>query len=164
MPRCPKCRSDKFTAYAQELCDLLWAVLMRASLAVQRQVGNTVIPKVQPHRRIDKSALAIPVPNRIRSRKYLAFIRRQVCCIPGCGRTPCEPHHLTCSAQYPKARGLTAGDDDAVPLCPGPNGHHGGPDSPHHAGDERAWWASHGLDPNATAAAYRRRFIQQGGR
>ena len=42
----------------------------------------------------------------------------------------------------PRALGLKVSDEFTVPLC---NGHH---DSLHNTGDERAWWARHGiLDP-----------------
>lgn len=87
---------------------------------------------------------------RIRSPKHLARLRKLPCSIPGCRPYwQVVAHHLTCSPQ-PKARGLTAGDDWAVPLC---LAHHGPgfAGSLHDAGNERSWWARKGIDPLALA-------------
>lgn len=91
-------------------------------------------------------------PQRTRSTVHLLWIRHQRCAVPGCGRWPCEAHHLTCAGN--KARGLKAGDNLCLPLC---HDHHIGQDSPHHMGDEAMWWSSHGVDPIATAAEFWRR-------
>jgi hypothetical protein len=57
-----------------------------------------------------------------------------------CGRRPAQAHHIRFA--QPRALGLKVSDEFTVPLC---NGHH---DSLHQTGDERAWWARHGiLDP-----------------
>ena len=48
-------------------------------------------------------------------------------------------HHLTIA--QPKARGLKAGDQYAVPLC---DKHH---KELHGLGNERRWWAIQGVDP-----------------
>jgi hypothetical protein len=111
--------------------------------------------------RIDKSALAFPVPTRLRCPAHLDWIRSQKCCVPGCsGRTymalssvlnGVEAHHLL------QGRGgkVRAGDDQTVPLCGGPTGgHHRGPDSPHGHGNEAAWAARHGIDLVALAKWY----------
>ena len=108
-------------------------------------------------RRIDKSDLSLPVPSRVRSPAHLDWIREQRCCLPGCGAWPVEAHHLTCVGA--KGRGIKAGDDSAVPLCAA---HHRGQDSPHHAGDEAAWWSRHGVDPIETAARFWRRSQHNG--
>lgn len=44
---------------------------------------------------------------------YLAWIRQQPCCAPGCGVTPCDPHH------WPRKQQGNANGDDllVVPLC-----------------------------------------------
>lgn len=88
-----------------------------------------------------------PHPERTRSEAHLRWIRQQPCSVPGCYRQA-QAHHLTIA--QPKAGALTAGDQWAVPLCAD---HHlaGFPDSVHTAGDERAWWARHGIDPIALA-------------
>lgn len=44
----------------------------------------------------------------------------------------------------PKARGLKAGDQYSVPLCP--DHHQNGPDALHKHGNEREWWERHGID------------------
>lgn len=108
-----------------------------------------MLPKARPYQRVDKSGLALPIANRLRSPKHLEWIRAQKCCVPGCSNRGVHAHHLTCAGG--KARSLKAGDDYAVPLCVE---HHQGQDSPHHVGDEAAWWARHGVDPLATAAMY----------
>jgi hypothetical protein len=46
-------------------------------------------------------------------RKYLIWLRKQPCCVPGepCGK-PVEAHHLTGAGM-----GLRGKDADAIPLC-----------------------------------------------
>ncbi len=73
----------------------------------------------------------------------LDSIRAVPCLI--CQRPGVEAHHLTFT--QPKARGLKAGDQWAVPLCPS---HHR---ALHQAGDERLWWALQGVDPEAWLAS-----------
>lgn len=86
---------------------------------------------------------------RVRSRRHLDRLKTLRCSFPLCRRGPVDPHHLTCSPQ-PKARGLTAGDDWAVPLC---RVHHDAayPRSVHSTGREADWWAQLGIDPIALA-------------
>jgi hypothetical protein len=87
--------------------------------------------------------LAIPKDKRLRDKAHLAFVASQPCLV--CGRRPAQAHHLRFAQQ--RALGLKVSDEFTVPLC---NGHH---DSLHHTGDERAWWARHGiLDPLKMAA------------
>jgi DNA recombination protein Rad52 len=82
--------------------------------------------------------LAFPKENRIRDKAHLAFVAREPCLV--CGRRPAQAHHIRFA--QPSALGLKVSDEFTVPLC---NGHH---DSLHQTGDERAWWARHGiLDP-----------------
>jgi hypothetical protein len=42
--------------------------------------------------RIDKSALTLAEPKRLRDKAHLKFVASQPCLI--CGRQPCDPHHL----------------------------------------------------------------------
>jgi len=80
----------------------------------------------------------IPKETRIRDRDHLAFVARQPCLV--CGRRPAQAHHLKFA--QPRSMSLKVSDEYTVPLC---NGHH---DALHKTGDERAWWARHGIiDP-----------------
>ena len=79
--------------------------------------------------------LLIPKETRIRDRDHLAFVASQPCLV--CGRRPAQAHHLKFA--QPRAMSLKVSDEYTVPLC---NGHH---DELHRTGDERAWWARHGI-------------------
>jgi hypothetical protein len=92
---------------------------------------------------IDKSALALPEPRRIRDREHVRFVIKQPCLI--CGRKPSDPHHLR-FAQH-RALGRKVSDEFIVPLC---RGHHR---EVHRCGDEVAWWQKVGFDPIASARA-----------
>lgn len=84
------------------------------------------------------SALMIPKETRVRDRDHLGFVAQQPCLV--CGRRPAQAHHLKFA--QPRAMSLKVSDEYTVPLC---NGHH---DALHKSGDERAWWARHGIiDP-----------------
>ena len=85
----------------------------------------------EPH----PSALATPKDRRLRSKEHLAFVGNQPCLV--CGRRPAHAHHLRFA--QPRAMGLKVSDEFTVPLCAG---HH---DAVHKTGDERAWWARHGI-------------------
>jgi DNA recombination protein Rad52 len=87
--------------------------------------------------------LAFPKERRIRDKAHLAFVANEPCLV--CGRRPAQAHHIRFAQS--SALGLKVSDEFTVPLC---NGHH---DSLHHTGDERAWWARHGiLDPMKLAS------------
>ena len=90
---------------------------------------------------IDKSALAIPEPKRLRDKAHLRFVASQPCLV--CGRQPCDPHHLRFA--QPRALGLKVSDEFTVPLC---RGHHR---QLHQAGNELVWWQ--GININALEAA-----------
>jgi hypothetical protein len=62
---------------------------------------------------IDKSALAISEPKRIRCKEHLRYVTSQPCVI--CGRSPSHPHHV----RYAQSRGigLKVSDEFVVPLC-----------------------------------------------
>ena len=84
--------------------------------------------------------LAFPKEQRVRDKAHLAFVAKEPCLV--CGRRPAQAHHIRFA--QPRALGLKVSDEFTVPLC---NGHH---DSLHNTGDERAWWARHGIiDPLA---------------
>lgn len=66
------------------------------------------------------------------------------------GDVVAQAHHL--GIAQPKGRGIKAGDQHVVPMCPR---HHdpNHPGSLHHAGNERFWWSSRGIDPLPIAEA-----------
>ena len=92
---------------------------------------------------IDKSALALPEPRRIRDRNHVKSVAQHPCLI--CGRRPADAHHLRFAQS--RALGRKVSDEYTVPLC---RGHHR---EVHRCGDEAAWWRSVGIDPTLTARA-----------
>jgi ERF superfamily len=86
---------------------------------------------------IDKSALALPEPRRLRDRNHLRYVAQQACLV--CGRAPCDPHHLRFTQNPALARKVS--DEFTIPLC---RGHHR---EAHRHGDEAAWWTKVGIDP-----------------
>lgn len=86
--------------------------------------------------RVDKSALALGEPRRIRNAGHLAFVASKPCLI--CGRNRAHAHHLKFA--QPTALGRKVSDEFTVPLCPT---HHR---ELHSHGDERIWWAAHKID------------------
>jgi len=95
-----------------------------------------------PPGRIDKSALTIGEPKRLRDKAHLKFVASQPCLI--CGRQPADPHHLRFA--QPRAIGMKVSDEFTVPLCAI---HHS---ENHSTGDERRWWQEHKIDPLVVAA------------
>ena len=87
--------------------------------------------------RIEKSALALPEPRRIRSREHLKFVASQPCLV--CARTPSQAHHLRFA--QPRALGRKVSDEFTVPLCA--THHH----ELHMRGNEREWWQDKGIEP-----------------
>jgi hypothetical protein len=92
---------------------------------------------------IDKSALSLPEPRRIRDRKHVRAVAQRPCLV--CGRQPSDPHHL----RFAQSRALSrrASDEFTVPLC---RGHHR---EVHRCGDEAAWWRGRGIDALGVARA-----------
>lgn len=97
-------------------------------------------------------------PERHRCPAHLRWVATIPCIACSGGRLPgpewmdrgsvSQAHHLTFA--QPRARGLKVGDQWVVPMCP----RHHDPNCPgslHHAGNERAWWASRGIDAIAIA-------------
>jgi hypothetical protein len=93
--------------------------------------------------RIDKSALALPEPRRLRDKNHLRFVAKQPCLI--CARQPADAHHLRFA--QPRALARKVSDEFTVPLC---RGHHR---EVHRCGDEAHWWKIAGVDPDPHARA-----------
>jgi DNA recombination protein Rad52 len=91
---------------------------------------------------IDKSALAINEPKRIRCKEHLRYVASQPCVI--CGRAPSHAHHV----RYAQRRGLgiKVSDEFTVPLCAS---HH---QQLHNTTMEREWWQERKVDPLIAAA------------
>ena len=101
-------------------------------------------PKVRRRSRsksIDKSALALPEPRRVRDRDHVKYVAKQPCLI--CGRSPADSHHLRFTQS--RALGRKVSDEFTVPLC---RGHHR---EVHHCGDEGVWWSKTGINPIGAA-------------
>jgi hypothetical protein len=99
-------------------------------------------PKERAHSQsIDKSALALPEPRRVRDRDHIRSIVQKPCLV--CGRRPSDPHHL----RFAQTRALSSkvSDQFTVPLC---RGHHR---ELHRCGDEAAWWGRQGIDALSAA-------------
>jgi hypothetical protein len=94
-----------------------------------------------PSRGVDKSALTLPEPRRIRDKDHVRFVAQQPCLI--CGRQPSDAHHLRFAQN--RALGRKVSDEFTVPLC---RIHHR---AIHRGGDERAWWKEVGIDPSKIA-------------
>jgi hypothetical protein len=93
---------------------------------------------------VDKSALTLPAPRRIRDREHLRLIAQKACLV--CGRQPSDPHHLRFAQS--RAMGQRVSDEFTVPLC---RGHHR---ELHRSGDEAAWWNCQGIDPAPPARTF----------
>ncbi len=101
-----------------------------------QDVGNGTTPE-QRTDQVDKSALAISAPRRVRDKDHLRFVGKQPCLL--CGRKPGHAHHLRFA--QPRAMGRKVSDEWVVPLCAT---HHR---ALHTVGDEERWWEERGIDP-----------------
>ena len=90
---------------------------------------------------IDKGALALPEPRRVRDREHVRQVAKHPCLV--CGRQPADPHHLRFTQRRALSRKVS--DEFTVPLC---RGHHR---EVHRCGDEAAWWRKVGVDPIVAA-------------
>jgi hypothetical protein len=90
---------------------------------------------------IDKSALALPEPRRVRDRDHVKFVAGHPCLI--CDRRPSDAHHLRFAQS--RALGKKVSDEFTVPLC---RGHHR---EVHRCGDEVAWCEGKKIYPNVIA-------------
>jgi hypothetical protein len=102
----------------------------------------------QPRRRsrakaIDKGALTLSEPRRVRDRDHVRYVAKLPCLV--CGRSPSDAHHLRFAQS--RALGRKVSDEFVVPLC---RGHHR---EVHRKGDERTWWRTVEIDPTAAARA-----------
>jgi len=111
-------------------------------LTSRRQNAEKAQNRAQP-KGIDKSALTLPEPRRIRDRDHVKFVARLSCLI--CGRRPSDAHHLRFAQS--RALGKKVSDEFTVPLC---RGHHR---EVHRCGDESGWWKKTGIDPTVPARA-----------
>lgn len=96
------------------------------------QTPVEAVPRASPN---PGSGFLIPKDRRVRDKTHLDYVRSKPCVI--CGRTPVHAHHLRFAQR--RAMGLKVSDEFTVPLC---SIHH---DEIHRTGDERAWWARHGI-------------------
>ena len=101
--------------------------------------GKEAIPT---NGKIDKSALHLSEPKRIRNKEHLKFVASQPCLV--CDRRPAHAHHIKFAQA--KALGRKVSDEFTVPLC---EIHH---QHLHQTGDERDWWKVHKVDPLAVAS------------
>jgi len=106
-----------------------------------RDVSDRLVQSGQSHP-AEQQVTVIGKPVRERDRNHLRFVASQPCLV--CGRTPSDAHHVKFAEQ--RAMGRKVSDQFTVPVC---RLHHR---ELHRRGDERAWWATQGIDPLAIAA------------
>lgn len=111
----------------------------RLSVALDPRLAETKKPTRA--KTIDKGALALPEPRRIRDRDHVRHVATKPCLV--CGRCPSDAHHLRFAQS--RALGRKVSDEFVVPLC---RGHHR---EVHRHGDEGAWWQRAGIDSTAAA-------------
>ncbi len=110
-----------------------------ASEDLIRQTSHqTPLQPTQPTpERIDKSALPLGEPKRIRDKEHLKFVGTQTCLV--CGRQPSDAHHLRFA--QPRALDTKVSDEFTVPLC---RTHHR---NLHQTGNEISWWEKIRIEP-----------------
>jgi hypothetical protein len=126
----------------------------RLTMIVTQAAGGGLAHEAEPRRNcgrrgkkrcraavVNKSALVLPAPRRIRDREHVKSMAKQPCLI--CGRRPADAHHLRFAQS--RALGCKVSDEFTVPLC---RGHHR---EAHRSGDEAAWWKKMGIDPLSAA-------------
>jgi hypothetical protein len=86
---------------------------------------------------VDKSALPISAPRRVRDKDHLRFVASRPCLV--CGRSPGHAHHIRFA--QPRAMSRKVSDEWTVPLCAT---HHR---AIHSVGDEEKWWKERQVDP-----------------
>ena len=106
------------------------------ALADPETMLSLVAPQA-PMQRIDKAALPLGEPKRIRDKEHLKFVARQPCLV--CGRQPSDAHHLRFA--QPRALSMKVSDEFTVPLC---RTHHR---NLHQTGNELTWWEKARIDP-----------------
>ena len=110
-------------------------------LAPHRPLQSAGPRKRSRAKRIEKSALALPEPRRVRDRNHVRYVATRPCLI--CGRQPSDAHHLRFAQS--RALGRKVSDEFVVPLC---RGHHR---EVHRNGDEAGWWNKVAIDPVVVA-------------
>jgi hypothetical protein len=107
-----------------------------ASLATEALHPTTTGQRQTSSQSVDKSALALAEPRRIRDKDHLRYVASQPCLL--CSATPSDAHHIRFA--QPRAMGRKVSDAFTVPLC---RAHHR---NLHQNGDEAAWWHDMGVD------------------
>jgi hypothetical protein len=130
-------------ADARRVEDAFQATLERFSVSASEPPPERNAVRSRRTKRVDKSALTLPEPRRVRDREHLRSVAQKACLV--CGRKPSDPHHLRFAQS--RAMGQKVSDEFAVPLC---RGHHR---EAHRSGDEVAWWDRQGIDPTPAARA-----------
>jgi DNA recombination protein Rad52 len=133
----PELKTGKGVHYA----DLLERYAERAKQRLGQAKSGNPKQEIIPPEPVDKSALLLGAPKRIRDPEHLKFINTQPCLI--CGRAPVHAHHLRFA--QPRSMGNKVSDEWSVPLC---FTHHR---ALHTVGNEEAWWAEKGIDAKAEA-------------
>ena len=98
-------------------------------------------PPATTREKIEKFALPIGEPKRLRNRDHLRFVASQPCLV--CGRSPSQAHHLRFA--QPRAMGRKVSDEFTVPLC---GTHH---HELHMRGNEQEWWKDKQIEPLSIA-------------
>ena len=119
----------------QGIIDALKKRLRQVGLPVAGNGPKTATPDKLVESVPSNQQLLLPKEKRLRDRVHLEFVARQPCLV--CGRRPAQAHHLRFA--QPRAMAMKVSDEFAVPLC---TTHHS---NLHGTGDERAWWARHGI-------------------
>jgi len=133
----PELKTGKGVHYA----DILERYAARAKQRLGQPRAKGLEPELIPPGPVDKSALLLGAPKRIRDPEHLKFINIQPCLV--CGRAPVHAHHLRFA--QPRSMGNKVSDEWSVPLC---FTHHR---ALHTVGNELAWWAEKGIDAKAEA-------------
>jgi hypothetical protein len=107
------------------------------SVAEARPANRGRVASASSGLRIEKSALTLSEPTRVRDKEHLRFVASQPCLL--CGTAPSDAHHVRYA--QPRAMSRKVSDEFTVPLC---REHHGGL---HQEGNEAAWWHDMGIDP-----------------
>ncbi len=117
--------------------------MVEASLPAWLPAGSNVPPPrtTSLPQRIEKSALLLSEPKRIRNREHLRFVASQPCLV--CARIPSQAHHLRFA--QPRSLGRKVSDEFTVPLCA--THHH----QLHMRGNEKDWWAEKQIEPLSVA-------------
>jgi hypothetical protein len=119
------------------------ARLEKLSASTSDAVPQRDTARLRRSKGVDKSALTLAEPRRVRDREHLRSVAQRPCLV--CGRQPSDPHHLRFAQN--RAMGQKVSDEFTVPLC---RGHHR---ELHRSGDEAVWWSRQGIDPAPPARA-----------